>query len=358
MACRNRNSNIEILRIISMLFIVMGHFCDQGKIFDGASGLNLFFLYFFGFGARISVNIFLLISVYFLVDREFNSMRIIKVYIETFFYTACLTTFILLIGYEVGLLDIIKGFLPFCGRALWFISAYITLCFIAPFINKMLELDFNSLSLLVVVSFLAVCGVSTMPDMQDAYLCDSLWFVVVYLWMGYVKKYYLARIGKVKNYLCFIGIAIYLILISVRFCMPMINLESIRKALDFLSGQYLVDIKTLPNVLCAACIFFGILLKEQTNNKFINLISKSTLATYVVHQTPAFKNYLWYEIFNANKIASSGCSAMYVVLVALVIFSSVCIVDIFRQRWIEPIALTSKSIMKLSKRLNKLYRND
>ena len=69
----NRNSNIELLRVTSMLLIVCGHFVQQSGEFNVCECVNDFILIFISSGSRISVNIFLLGRVDIKIKRRFLS---------------------------------------------------------------------------------------------------------------------------------------------------------------------------------------------------------------------------------------------------------------------------------------------
>ena len=69
-----RNSNLEILRIIAIIFIISFHLARHG--FDGVDFLlsnpNSYFLYFLGILGKIGVDIFILISAYFMIKSKFT----------------------------------------------------------------------------------------------------------------------------------------------------------------------------------------------------------------------------------------------------------------------------------------------
>ena len=80
-----RNSNIELLRIFSMLFIIMGHLVDQTSFLSKEMTLDNAFITFEGMGARIATNIFLIISVWFLVDDVVGASKaVLRIYKEEF----------------------------------------------------------------------------------------------------------------------------------------------------------------------------------------------------------------------------------------------------------------------------------
>ena len=68
---RIRNSAIELLRIISMIMIVFHHFAVHGGFDFGASLSPTHFWYnFILMGGKIGVNVFVLISGYYLIDND------------------------------------------------------------------------------------------------------------------------------------------------------------------------------------------------------------------------------------------------------------------------------------------------
>lgn len=76
-----RQSNIELLRVIAMLLIVAGHYVGQSKIMNAFTpwSFNQCFALFIGSAARIAVNVFIIISAWFLVDSKFSSKKVIGV---------------------------------------------------------------------------------------------------------------------------------------------------------------------------------------------------------------------------------------------------------------------------------------
>ena len=130
-----RQSNIELLRIISMLAIIIGHLVHQTEILQVNSGRNLLFAYILGSGHRIGVNLFLLIGMWFAVDSSFKAERVTRLYLQMAFYTIGISIIILILGLPHTNLDIFRCFLPYTLRPVWFGSAYISLLLLIPFMN-------------------------------------------------------------------------------------------------------------------------------------------------------------------------------------------------------------------------------
>ena len=75
-----RNSNLELLRIIAMIFIIAHHlvtFALDGLPFV-ADNLNTFVLYFITMFGKMGVNLFIFISAYFMIKSKFTLGKFFK----------------------------------------------------------------------------------------------------------------------------------------------------------------------------------------------------------------------------------------------------------------------------------------
>ena len=86
---KERNSNIEILRIISMIFIVMSHYTVHSgiELTSLPLGINRFILEVTRLG-NIGVIIFMLISGYYLIEQKSIQLKkVLKLYLQILFYS-------------------------------------------------------------------------------------------------------------------------------------------------------------------------------------------------------------------------------------------------------------------------------
>lgn len=85
-----RQLNIELLRIFAMFYIVLGHLSCVIGDYNELNWLEKLILYI-PFGFVPGVNCFVLISSYFLINAQFKAQRIVRIAVETLFYTVILT---------------------------------------------------------------------------------------------------------------------------------------------------------------------------------------------------------------------------------------------------------------------------
>lgn len=354
-----RNSNIELLRVVAMMAIIAGHLINQGGIIDNLS-TQVVSIYL-GSGSRVAVNIFLFIGVYFMVDSKFKATRVLNLWGELFIYTFCFTILAFFIDRSVSVKDVIKGIFPFSTRALWFASAYLILIVLHPFLQRIFLISKKQLYFLVAALTYFLCVMPTFAAKQNDFIVNIAWFVYVYILVGMVKKYtdcFSSRRNALQKYGLFIGLLIYLILTSFR-TLSLVCDNTYVDVLCRLSEQYLSDIKSLPNALCALCIFISVVSREPAESKIINNIARPAFAAYIIHQTPAFYPILWAKIIYTDYWFSfEPVSFILLLLVSVLFIYSVCyFVDLLRTNVFEYFFWNSQIYLTLSTRYDAVMNN-
>ena len=168
-----RHWELELLRIFSMFLIVATHYFasdDSPSRIDPAlaqswkSALHAVTI----MPGQVGVTIFVLISAYFL-SRSTRSpfTRVAKIWIQTFIYSCglwgayfVLSHFVGSSQYFVNPRSILMSVFPVTFGAYWFISAYVVMVIVAPYINILLD--------------------ATSARQHGALLCLSLW--ITFIW--------------------------------------------------------------------------------------------------------------------------------------------------------------------------------
>ena len=89
-----RQANFEILRVVAMFMIVFWHFIQNVMMRTDAmeessivSVVNYIILQYGMILCSVGVNLYVMVTGYFLVDKSFKSNRIFRVWIQTTFYS-------------------------------------------------------------------------------------------------------------------------------------------------------------------------------------------------------------------------------------------------------------------------------
>lgn len=206
-----------------------------------------------------------------------------------------------------------------------------------------------------VFSFIAVSFVSTLPDAQNGYLVDSIWFLFVYVWVGYYK-HTLFKKGKNKFVYIWMGTGLYILMASIYWISKSLDINIAGMYLaEGLTGQYLMDIKTIPNFICAVFIFLGVVSLKEKQIKIINAISQYSFPAYLFHQVPAFYMVLWNKVFIAQNFIGKSWSCLYVICVSMIVYLFAFVIDIIRKNTAERLFLNTRIYKNSCKLLNKLY---
>lgn len=171
---KQRNLNIEVLRILAMFLIVACHatlhlpwLLHVDSNLDFLPGWKSALAYLVVQYGQVGVSIFFIISGYFLVRKTFTWQRIFKTWFQMFCYSFISLIAVLIIARFTTLPNSIAPLLsgddlwrtvlwsivPFIYGSYWFITAYVCLLLLAPFINCL----FKHLSR-VVPDVLRKCG--------------------------------------------------------------------------------------------------------------------------------------------------------------------------------------------------------
>lgn len=338
-----RQSNFELLRIISMLLIISSHYAIHGKI-DMVNMLfstNKELLLFLSYGGKLGVNLFLLISGFFLIDKKFKILQLLKLCIVTsFFYIL----FEIIIGGNYYVSTIVKSIFPIGYNYWWFITTYCLLYIFSDFINLfILSLDKKKFKIFILMLFLIT---SIMPTFlfTDFGYSNLLRFIFIYSIGAYIRLYLNKDVIIKNSLLKGIGIYILMLLLSMFIDLLGIYIPFFQQRSTYFSGMT----KT-PMLICSVLIFIGFKNLEIGPNKFINCISSTTLITYLIHDNSIARTMLWKNIFNNSVYINSYMMIVHAFFSIILVFGCCTLIGLVYINCIEPILINF-----LIKLLNKL----
>ena len=128
---KKRKSNIELLRIVAILMIISFHYSFKSGYVVNQLDYNSIVVKTFYFLGELGVNLFILITGYFMVKGKFSFKKLIKLILEVNFYY--IFTFLLSHILDnkpltsLSKRDIFFMFFPVIFSRYWFATAYILL---------------------------------------------------------------------------------------------------------------------------------------------------------------------------------------------------------------------------------------
>lgn len=187
-----RSSNIELLRIIAMFMVVLGHYYVKGGFPDDSlMNASKLVMQFLGSWSKIAVDIFVIISGYFLVTQKFRWKKLLKFFGCTYFWslaTLCFVLFVLNQNVEKSL--IMKAVNPITPLN-WFARAYLVLYIAFPLINKMIErISKTQLGVIIAIFTTAFYVIPNIRGLSlGGYLNSFFMFADMYCIGAYLRLY-------------------------------------------------------------------------------------------------------------------------------------------------------------------------
>lgn len=238
---KDKLNNIEILRILSMFLVVVSHSIYHGYMtnenireyyqFNSALGIinwaTMEALYVI---SCVAVNCFVMISGYFLIDKVKHRWNgILRTWIQTVFYCICFLIVAIYLGEEVGPKDIIFSILPIYGGRYWFVSCYIGLMLIAPFLS-MVAMSIDKRQYQIMLMILFILNFQLLYGSVYGGFNTLLWFSFIYLMAGYIKIFDIPFFGKENKglvlLLCWAALVILAFIYNLVQCGGQISLVS------------------------------------------------------------------------------------------------------------------------------------
>ncbi len=360
-----RRSNFELLRIVAMLMIIAHHVSFHGGFIFNSSvfSVNHLWIDIFYIGGKVGVNIFFLISGYFLIESKGITInKIIKFWSQLLFYSVTMFVILYLLGRFPNMnisgfiYELFKSFFPVITEAWWFASVYFLLYIFSPFINRFLKsLDKKDYRLMLIIMTFFWSIVPTFTVDQFTVQCTALvWAVYVYSIAGYYRIHGLSGKFADKKAGYWIGLAIVTILITAFTAFVIMLLGTKISFFENRSRHFLHEYSLL--LLAIAVFLFLGFQKLKIQSKFINIVAGSTFGIYLIHDNIYFRIVLWKTVFHFPDFQDSILLIPYSVFIVLITFVVCCVIDLLRRYALEPwyLKLLNYVLSPLISRVKKL----
>lgn len=354
---KKRQSNFELLRILCMFLIVGLHIVRQTKM-DGympQDGINYYYCVLIGSAGRLVCNTFVMIGAWFLVDSRFKPERAVNLWLEILLYSATITAVCFVTGYgNATITKLVQACFPVFGRPVWFGAEYICLLLLTPWLNEMLDEKNQQRTGKIVILFgILITGCATLFPLEytTPAFSELIWFCFLYLFIGLYKRRQMFVPGWFEKYSVLWFVLSYLFLCGIKVLADFLDSEALRRVFIHFYAHY----EALLGFACSLALFLAFKNWDIGYNRFVNLISRSVFAVYIIHQTPAFYQYMWNGIFHVDAAAGQGSIVGYSLLVIAVIFAACVCIDNIRLFITERLVYKSRLYLMVCQKLQEFY---
>lgn len=349
---KRRQLNYEMLRILAMLMIVCLHYLSRGGLLGDPARADMTAADYAAWLAEafciVAVNVYVLISGYFgggggvdtetLLTAEAVIKRPLRIWRVTFFYSFGIGLLALFTGAQE--FDVYRFFtyiFPVVTEHYWFVTAYIILCLLMPFLNAGITMiGRRGIYALLLGMLLLFCIAKTVLPMQlpwDKYGYDAFWFITLYLTGAALRRYGLPALERRGR-----AFAVYLVSILLIFA-SLVGIRAVFLKTGHLAGmiQYAYTYNHLFCYTGAIGLFLAFSQREgggaglERFRKPIELFSGATFGVYLLHEHIDIRQ-RWTAWFSGGALQSGSVTdfLLHMLIVVPVMYLGCSAIEILR----------------------------
>lgn len=254
----------------------------------------------------VAVNCYVLLSGYFLVTSRFRWSKVWALIAQVLFYSLGVYGVLLAIGKVTFQPDaFFISLFPILTGQYWFISAYIGLYLLSPFLNVMIQNLKQRQHLLLAVALVALFSVWPTLFWQygvEGYKISNgysiTWFITLYVVASYIRLYvkptyrtlrHLVMYGAAGMVVPILSYALSFYIVRAGGSAP--NLAHFRDSL-FMYNSF-------PVLLASVMLFLLFANWRLTNRAVIRVVkflAPLTFGVYLLHEHPFLIGWIWYDL--------------------------------------------------------------
>ncbi len=306
-----RNANMDFLRMISMMMVTMLHALTKSDLlpFMGNEiSVNGWIAWVLEGVSAPAVNIFMLISGYFLISSKFKIGRMAEIVFQTLFYSV--GTFILFLPLgkvepaDLDIYDLLQHFLPVHMETYWFVSSYVVIYMLLPLlVGGVQAMTKNQLQRVILLLLIFECIIKSLLPVRlsmDTQGYSFFWYLILFLVGAYIRLYGFKILNSVRRGWIIYIVSTFLILAEI-FVVSKIQTRTGRlKEMTTVSLEY----NHILVFFSALGIFAAFLHAKPLGEKIGRLacrLSPYCLGVYLLQESLLIR-YMWQDWFGLREV--------------------------------------------------------
>lgn len=326
---RDRNSNVELMRIFCMFLIVLHHYVVHGlntaELVDTYSD----FTDFISMWPRVAINYYLLITGYYSINKSWCGNKeafgkAFRLWRVRWFYSLAISILFLTLG--ITNYSVKYGFsaiFPTITCRHNFITTFIVISALLPFLVKMLNmLNKKEFTMLLVLLTLimsvwpTIMRYTSFPN-ENVYSYLS-WMIYAVIVGGYFGRY-VDHSGK-ERIIVLGGTLAALILVTIKYVLR----------IDLIHNDLLIQ-NDFWGLMIGVGILWSVTGKRIWSNSIVNSIASSMYGVILIHDDPLVRGYFYTGILHVDKIGTHSAFPVIVILHVILIFLVCIIIELVRK---------------------------
>lgn len=332
---KKRESNLELFRIITMIFIVAHHYVVNSGLTDViqigllSSGITIKSIFYSIFGAwgKTGINCFVLITGYFMCKSSITKKKFITLLVQIYFYKILIYLIFLFSGFEpFSIRTLLKTLLPFTQIGKNFTGCFLIFYLCIPFLNILINNMTKKLhELLLILSLSIYVIIGTFFNVEFNYVT---WFYILYFVASYIRLYPIPIFENVKFWL------ICTIISIVFSCLSIIGMLWIALKLGkFYPYFFVADSNKIFAVSTGISSFMLFKNLKIKYNPFINNVAKTCFGVLLIHaNSDTMRRWLWNDMFHNVRMYDSSYYVIHAFCAVISVFVICSIIDWMREK--------------------------
>ncbi|WP_084102242.1 acyltransferase [Demequina sp. NBRC 110051] len=314
-----RNARIEALRIVAMLGIVAHHYVVHGGVQDHTqSGSSALFLAAFGSYGKWGVDLFVLVSAYFFDRRPARGKSLSSVYSQVLPASWLIVIAAAAAGMTVSGADIREAIFPVLFDEYWFVTTFIILVLIAPYLSLLLDhLTVRQQQRLLLAGFV-LWSVLTLLDRVNNDLSDLAWFAYLFLLGAYIRRHPIH--GDARAWATTASAAMVLLAAVPTL---LVGVGVARGAtpgdLGWLMDTYAAQQSPFALAAAAAILIWAIKARPW-HSRAVNYWASAAFGVYLIHDNPLVRRVLWRDLVDTTSAAGQWWLPLHAAAATLAVY--------------------------------------
>lgn len=328
--CRKRESNFELLRIISMIFIIFHHlivhstynFSLSNKVME-----NDFLVALFQSGGKFGVVLFVMITGYYMINSNIKMKKLILLEGQVLFYSIFICfIFVFFMGKELVFSDLITYLMPNINKVYWFFSSYFILYLLISYINKLLlGLEKREYIRLLFIGFVFLILLPTIFIFKEN-VSGTIYLIYYYMIGAYIRLFGKEvkgannlLVGFILSYLAIPVISIYIKWLSLK---------------NFYLKDYIFTFSELDSIfvfVSSICLFLFFKNLKIKYSRVINWLGSASFGVYLFHEHPLVRDFFFKRLFLTSQLIDSGFFLGSCIFITVFVYMSGTLFEVFRK---------------------------
>lgn len=341
-----RQANFELLRIVAMAMIIVLHYLNKGNVIADytvdQSAVN-YAAHFIEAFCIVSVNCYVLMSGYFLVESAWNPGRVASLAVQILFYSILIPVILICVGVvspsELSIYDWLTFVLPIETEHYWFATAYLIMYVLAPLLAAGVRAVEQRTLQIIIGLLLLYFSVwkSIMPAViaTDRYGYEYGWFLCLFLIAAYIRLYGCPLLDKKRRAVLFyIGMTLCIFILSA--------VSGILAQKTDAFAYYMGMPTTYNHILCllSAVGFFMIFKNmkpwEGKAAAVIRRLAPYTFGVYLLHEHVLVR-YEWMQWLHVEAVQGRFLFVPHMIGCVLLVYAAGIVLDCVRVYFFEAV---------------------